>query len=161
MVAPVSPAAGQFITEAFWDTEVYDRWVDVYSGWAAYTPAWTAATTNPVLGNGTLVGAYKRLDTSKSVYLRLRLVTGSSTTYGSGAYSFSLPPGLAPTAIQTMGGFLLDNSTVNRYAVSAYLTAANGIERVAYSATVGITGLAPFGWAVSDSLTFSGVYEIS
>ncbi|MEU8379786.1 hypothetical protein [Streptosporangium sp. NPDC048865] len=159
MAAPVSPAAGQHITAAFWQTEITDRWTDLYGAWTSYTPTWTGATTNPSLGNGTLVAAYKRSDQSKSVYVRLRLVAGTTTTYGTGAWLFSLPSGLPPAAIQSLGGFLLDNSTVNRYAVSAYLTAANGIERIAYNGTTGLTGLAPFTWAVSDSLMLSGVYE--
>lgn len=161
MAAPVSPSSNQFITAAFWKTEVTDRWTDVYSGWTSYTPTWTAATSNPSLGNGTLTAAYKRLDGSKSVYLRLRLVAGTTTTYGNGAWSFSLPAGLTPAAFQSLGGFLLDNSTVNRWAISAWLTAANGIERIALNGTVGITGTAPFPWAVSDHLMLGGVYEIA
>lgn len=57
--------------------------------WVAYTPAWTAATTNPVIGNGTLTGKYVKL--GSLVYYKYLLVAGSTTTYGSGNYRFSLP----------------------------------------------------------------------
>ncbi len=161
MAAPVSPTTNQFITKAFWDAEIYNRWVDWYASWTAYTPAWTASTSNPSLGNGTLTGAYRRADTSKSVYVRLRLLIGSTTTFGSGAWIFSLPGGLSPTAISTVGGYVLDNSALNRWSVSAYMTAANGFERIAVDSGIGVTGTVPMTWATSDQLLLTGVYEIS
>lgn len=63
---------------------------NVTSGaWTAYTCNWTAATTNPTLGNGTLNAAYSQYGRTYTV--RLELATGTTTTFGSGQYSFSLP----------------------------------------------------------------------
>lgn len=59
------------------------------AAWTSYTPTWTAATTNPVLGNGTLVGRYKQF--GKTVLVNITLTAGSTTTFGTGAYSFALP----------------------------------------------------------------------
>lgn len=160
MAAPVSPSPGQFITDTFWDTEIYNRWTDLYSSWTAYTPTWTAATTNPVLGNGTLVGAYSRANTSKTIYMRLRLVAGTTTTFGSGAWSFTLPPGSSLSALQSLGGHLLDNSTLNRWAATTYLTTTNGVERIAVNGSVGVSGTVPFTWASADQLYLTGAYEI-
>jgi len=58
--------------------------------WSAYTPVWTAATTNPVLGNGTLTGWYKQLP-DKTVHLDITLTAGTTTTFGSGVMKLSLP----------------------------------------------------------------------
>jgi uncharacterized membrane protein len=157
----VDPTFGQFITKAFWDTEVYDRWVDVASTWTNWTPTWTSATSGtPSVGNGTLLAAYKRPDTSKTVYFRLRLIAGSTTGYGTGAWSFTLPSGLNATSFQSCSGFLFDTSSTSRYAVAGYLT-GNAINRVAYTATVGISNGAPFTWATGDFLLLNGSYETS
>ncbi|GGK24861.1 hypothetical protein GCM10011583_66170 [Streptomyces camponoticapitis] len=65
--------------------------------WVAFTSAWTAATTNPVLGNGLRSG--RRVLHGKTCHLSVRIVPGSTTTFGSGNYSFSLP---FPSANETV-----------------------------------------------------------
>jgi hypothetical protein len=62
---------------------------DITAAWPSYTPAWTASTTNPALGNGTLIGRYMRI--GKTVHVSITLTVGSSTNVGSGTYLFSLP----------------------------------------------------------------------
>jgi len=57
--------------------------------WQSYTVSWTAATTNPSIGNGTLTGRYVQI--GKTVICSISLTMGSTTTYGSGNWSFSLP----------------------------------------------------------------------
>lgn len=63
--------------------------MDALGASTAFTPAWTAATTNPVLGNGTLEGWWSR--TGKRVSVDIKLTIGTTTTFGSGPWSFSLP----------------------------------------------------------------------
>jgi hypothetical protein len=60
------------------------------SAWTAYPPTWTATTTNPTIGNGSIVGRYARLgrNTVKGVIV---LTVGSTTNMGSGSYRFRLP----------------------------------------------------------------------
>jgi hypothetical protein len=57
--------------------------------WLTYTPAWTATTTNPTLGNGTIAGRYYK--TGHLICFSIYLAGGSTTTGGSGNYSLSLP----------------------------------------------------------------------
>lgn len=160
MAAPVSPTATQKINKTFWDNEVYNRWVELYGSWTSYTPTWTGATTNPVLGNGTLDGGYRAI--GKTIAIRIRLVIGSTTTLGSGLWSFSLPSGLAPAAVQTLGGFASNSSGSSRYALGAYLTAGAGVFRIAAAdGTSGVSGTSPFAWANGDQLVLNGVYEAS
>ena len=71
----------------------------VIGAWIDYTPTWTASTTNPVLGNGTIVGRYSLVN--KTVTAQILLTMGSTTTFGAGAYFFSLPV----TAAATLAGY--------------------------------------------------------
>jgi hypothetical protein len=162
VAVPVSPTTGQIITKKFWDTEITDRWNDFYAPWTAYTPAWTATTTNPVLGNGSLVAAYKRADeASRLVYLRLRLVAGSSTSFGTGFWRFSLPTGTVLSLIQTIHGFVGNDTGTNRYPVAAYLTTSNGIEQIGVNGSTGVTNTAPFAWASGYQLVLGGVFQVA
>jgi hypothetical protein len=78
------------------------------AAWTAYTPTWTAATTNPSIGNGTLAGRYRKV--GRTVQFTFELNFGSTTNVGSGAYSFGLPvaavgsgPGYMCPALYTRG----------------------------------------------------------
>lgn len=62
---------------------------DVSGAWVAYTPTWTAATTAPSIGNGSLTGRY--MQAGKTVDFAITLSMGSTTSFGSGAWAFSLP----------------------------------------------------------------------
>lgn len=55
----------------------------------SYNPTWTAATANPSLGNGSLNGSYTRV--GRMVTLSFRLIVGSTTTFGTGVWRFSIP----------------------------------------------------------------------
>lgn len=55
----------------------------------AYTPVWSTSGAQPALGNGTLVGQYERK--GKQVRVHVEFVAGSTTTFGSSTFQFSLP----------------------------------------------------------------------
>jgi hypothetical protein len=55
----------------------------------SYTCAWTGSVSDPVLGNGVLKAHHSRNGTNIKVIIDL--VIGSTTTFGSGAWRFSLP----------------------------------------------------------------------
>lgn len=57
--------------------------------WTSYTPTWTGSGSNPAIVNGTLAGYYKQV--GKTVFVRILMVAGSSTTFGTGTYSWALP----------------------------------------------------------------------
>ncbi|MGV9535019.1 hypothetical protein ACWEU6_21865 [Streptosporangium sandarakinum] len=159
-VTPVSPTAGQLIDKAFWDAQVYQQFVDLYSSWTSYTVTWTGATTNPTLGNGTLDGAYKAI--GKTIAVRIRLVYGSTSSAGSGLWAFSLPVGFAPAAVQSLAGFVSNQAGSARYALGAYLTAGSGVFRIAaIDGTSGVSNNSPIVWANGDQLVLTGTYEAS
>ena len=63
--------------------------------WQDYTPIWTSTATPPSIGNGTLIGQWRRV--GDSIELRTAVISGTTTTYGSGSgkYLFSLPSGIS------------------------------------------------------------------
>ena len=72
------------------------------AAWTAYTPTWTSSGTAPAKGNGTLVGYYAKV--GRVVTVKIALTSGSTTTFGTGAYLFSLPLPAAVTGVGS-GGF--------------------------------------------------------
>lgn len=66
-------------------------WQPVLGGgtWTAYTPSWTATTTNPSIGNGSIAGRYQLV--GKTCIAKFEVVAGTTTNFGSGSWSFSLP----------------------------------------------------------------------
>jgi microcystin-dependent protein len=81
-------------------------------GWTTYTPSWTSSGTQPAIGNGTIVGQYRRI--GQNIACRIALTTGSSTTYGTGDYLFSLPSGLTiDTSFQAVSDDFETTSSVS------------------------------------------------
>jgi hypothetical protein len=84
----------------------------------AFTPTWSSSGTQPVLGNGTLVGRY--LQINKLVLVYMQLIIGSTTTVGTGSYLFSFP--LTAVAVTSGGtipgsGMLTDASAFAAYQI--------------------------------------------
>jgi hypothetical protein len=75
------PAGSRILDEdlAPWRTQINSN---TAPGWTSYTPTWTGATTNPVLGNGTITGQYRRSANGDIVHWWLRILVGSTTTFG-------------------------------------------------------------------------------
>lgn len=82
--------------------------------WTDYTPTWTATTTNPAIGNGTIVGRYARIQ--NLVMVQFNITFNTTTTKGSGQYRISLPVTAAATLspYAVLGsGYLLDASAAS------------------------------------------------
>src|SRR5436190_22617961 len=69
--------------------------------WVQYTPAWTSTGSAPSIGNGVLLGRYRRSGTT--LHLQQRLVIGSTTTVGSGNVRLGIPSGMTLGPIQQVG----------------------------------------------------------
>ena len=59
--------------------------------WQSYTPTWSSGGTPPTLGNGSISGRY--FYNAPIMYFYIQLNAGSTTTFGTGIYSLSLPSG--------------------------------------------------------------------
>ncbi|GAA1164070.1 hypothetical protein F4556_002354 [Kitasatospora gansuensis] len=69
--------------------------------YTAYTPAWTASTTNPVLNNGTLAARWARI--GGQINCRGTLQLGSLSNGGTGTWFLSLPVAAASVGIYEIG----------------------------------------------------------
>lgn len=85
-------AAGDVVQVAVWRGDLLvlgrSRTAPVRQ-YRAYTPTWLAASSNPSLGDGDLLGQF--LEDGDLVHCVIFLRTGSTTSFGSGNYSFTLP----------------------------------------------------------------------
>ena len=140
---------------AAWETVVHT------GVWTTYTPAWTAPTTNPVLGNGSISGRWIKI--GRMVHVQIGLTWGSTTTGGSGTWAFSLPV----AALAGVGG---QGWVGAAYALSAAAFNRTGVFVVNASATTGYpdgdnlngwNATSPQTWAVNDSFSFNVSYEVA
>lgn len=161
--AITAPEEGMFTYQI--DADTYTMytgaaWLAVASGktWTTFTPTWTGSVSNPVLGNGTCVGAY--LQVGKTVRFKIVLTVGSTTTFGSGAYGLSLA--VAPNDSFAAAAVYIDASASTRCSGSAWLTSGSGVFRMlppTDAASAGISPTVPFTFATSDQILVSGIYE--
>lgn len=131
--------------------------------WAEYTPTWEASSTDPDIGNGDLVGRWMQVGTT--VDFMIRIVAGSTTTFGSGSYDFGLPvPPISLGAGSNFGGLancVIEIGSGNRYGFGVMLF-STGLVRVADGSTSGLGGSGFDGesWGDGDLLLMSGRYEV-
>jgi hypothetical protein len=67
--------------------------------WTSYVPVWSSSGTAPSLNNGTIVGYYAKV--GRLVTVKIEMNSGSSTTFGTGFYSWTLPVAAAVTGVPT------------------------------------------------------------
>jgi hypothetical protein len=123
--------------------------------WAAYTPAWTAAV-NPAIGNGSLTGRFVRIGRMITVHIRMR--AGTTTTFGTGNWVFSLPTGTrAAGSLDLVSGTSLtfDDSTtsVSNSIVFSDTTGASGTIQTPWNSAF------PMAWTNLDVMSIDFAYE--
>lgn len=122
-------------------------------GFTAFTPAWTSSGTAPAIGNGTLLGAYKQV--GKSLTVRLFWQAGSTTTFGTGTYSLSVPVNITAgisAQVPHFGAWLRDASPGADYAFFALHTTATTVQfrQIGSGTSVLWTATTPFTPASTD-----------
>jgi hypothetical protein len=153
---PTTWVAGDPLTAAELNSQVRDNMKAIGDAWMAYTPTWTAVTTNPVLGNGTIAGAYSLA--GKLIHWRLRLVMGSTTTYGSGNYLFSLPVVAVGAAQHPVGLATILNGAARLGHANLNSTTAVYVARTANDTLISSAG-AGAAWASGHIVDINGTYE--
>jgi hypothetical protein len=140
-------------------------YVTPYEGaWISYTPSWTAASVNPLIGNGSLQGWYKLV--GKTCFVRGNIVMGSTTTFGTGEWYVSMPFTASHADAILMTANLLDNGTAWYNATLNGARAGFNYKTAIQYQVVGgtadsITPTAPFTWTNSDRFLWNGSYEIA
>jgi hypothetical protein len=134
------------------------------TAWTSYTPVWTAASVNPVIGNGTITGQYKVI--GKTCFVRGNVAMGSTTTFGTGEWYISMPFTASHADAILMTANLLDNGTAWYNAtVNGARAGFNYKAAIQYQAVGGtandINATQPFTWANSDRFLWNGSFEIA
>lgn len=124
--------------------------------WKEYTPAWTAVTTNPTIGNGTLRGRWKRI--GRTVHVEINLIAGSTTTFGVGEWRFSLPI-TAAAANKHVGSALARDVGVAFYTGVPATMVSESTVIVCVNAGGGWSPTVPFTWGATDEGFISITYE--
>ncbi len=130
----------------------------VAPGWDSYTVVWTCSTTPPAVGNGSLTGRYRRVPDSDLMVVEGRLVVGSTTTFGSGYFIFSLPANASASSVLFETGTLHidDVSAQGRPGVCRFNSAS---ELICDGSGGVVTGSSPMVFATGDVLRFRMSYE--
>jgi hypothetical protein len=137
-----------------------------YTGdWISYTPAWTASTTNPAIGNGTLLGGYRRI--GNQIDFWIQFIAGSTSTFGSGAYYLSLPVATTIESGSYNFGYqviLLDSGTAwypNYYGIGTSDGQTGKFLILNSSTLAAITPTSPFTWTTGDVIIVQGSYRVA
>lgn len=131
--------------------------------YSAYAPTWAASGTQPVLGNGTLSGRFVQI--GKLVHFYIHLIAGTTTTFGTGSYTFTLPVTGASVPGSPLGPAYALDSSASAFAYAAAIYATTTTFNVQQPATwpTGIQNqfgqTTPWTWATSDTLDINGIYE--
>ncbi len=150
---PHDATAGAVLTAAQWDGTVKDGFT-AFGAMSAYTPTWSSTGTAPVLNNGTIVGGYTQIQ--KTVIFRAVVTFGSTTTYGTGSYSPTLPVAPSSGVRWSFTGWAVDGSNITP--IFGMVNGSTSITLVtAAPANVGPT--TPYTFGSGDSIHISGVYE--
>ncbi len=126
-----------------------------------YTPVWTTAGTAPSLGNGTLTGGYTQLGQNGLIFFRISLLAGSTTTFGTLAWSFTLPTNVAQPAFMDYAwtGTVTDAGTAT-YPAHGLFSGPASVTPCTGSPNASITNVSPMTWnaAGPDRLYIAGWY---
>lgn len=151
------PAWFADITEAVNDHETRTAALETVA-WTSYTPSWTSTGTAPAIGNGTLTGRYREPPGTGLIVCEVAFTAGSTSTFGTLEYRFSLPLTAAATATSFSIGaaWLLDSGTTER---SGAVRILDTTKVTVVSPTGAVGQLTPWTWAVNDQIRFQVTYD--
>lgn len=148
--------------------DILDAEVGKAGAWTAYTPTWAASGTAVVLGNGVVLGRYKKQ--GKTLQFAIQFTYGSTSTGGTGIWSFSLPPAIttpvAPPALSDQWGVaILAKATASTSGL--WQAGSNSGVLLVLTPSAASTNLSyvgpgvPTAWAANDKLSLQGILEIA
>lgn len=144
-----------------WDVTDKGRGNSVFQRLRRYTPAWSGSIADPGVGNGSLQGYYSRQ--GAQVTAQINLDMGSATTFGRGAWRFSLPqPGANPYSLaQVVGSGFTQQAGPRDFMVTPRTAAGENFVELFYVDGAGALrqlGSDTQAWAVHGKLRFSFTY---
>jgi hypothetical protein len=148
---------GYIVTGDDWKS-VLDLLTALTSAQASYAPTWSTTGTAPALGDGSLSGGYTRLGNLGLVFFRIAFAGGTTTTYGTGGWRFTLPDNPAqPTNMDyNWAGTIIDSGTY--YPAPSVFVGPNLVAPNTGSPMTAVTVTSPMTWANTDRLFIHGWY---
>ncbi|MEU9332002.1 hypothetical protein AB0D49_02430 [Streptomyces sp. NPDC048290] len=143
------------------------QWIAL-GAWHTYTPTWTAATTNPSIGDGTLTGKYAVV--GKVCHFTTLVTFSTTTTYGSGGYTLGLPmaagalgglPQFHGVATVTGGRALLSCQPAASTGATGYTVWGSTSTSSPSLSQIGSGGVLGLGWSGTSAIRISGTYEVA
>lgn len=122
---------------------------DFQNGVTALTPVWASTGTAPSLGNGVIVGGAHRI--GGMLYITISVNFGSSTTFGTGTYQFSLPSPFNMNAVRDGMGIAIGYKNGTAFAVGAtiMLAGTNVIQIITHAGGNYWSNAIPYTWAAT------------
>lgn len=154
--APRTYVAGEVVTAAILNIDHRDNLKAIGDAWTAYTPTWTTDGTAPSLGNGTLTGAF--MSAGKHTTFRLRLLAGSTTTFGTGQFRFTYPVTALTASNPDLSGYVF-RSGPSYWGIIGVEFSATVFRMVGTANNSLVTSTAPVTFTNGDALVMGGTYE--
>jgi hypothetical protein len=155
--SPKTWATNDILTSTDLNTYVRDNLLALGT-WTSYTPTWTAVTTNPTIGNGSIQGRY--MLTTDWCYLWIGVKGGSTTSVGSGQYSLSLPVANVVGWESFVDAQLLDTAVARYPAYGLALSGASTMQIYTIAAGAGWGSATPMAFGTGDTAILSGKYRV-
>lgn len=146
------------VAEAISTLQAFDAALSAVS---TYTPVWGGSGSNPSLVNGTIAGRYVRFGNWGLVHVSQTM--GSSTTYGTGQWTYTLPAGWTAQAVGLTGWCQMLDAGTKRYPGSCYLETTTSVRLVQPVAAGdgGVSSTQPHAWASGDSLSWGMIIPLA
>jgi hypothetical protein len=125
----------------------------------SFDTLWVSSGTQPALGNGTLVSTYRR--DGLMCWVNYTLTWGSTTTAGTGFWTFS-----TPFKMSTVPGIFTGTCLVHDVSASTWYTGVSQfwdptLNQIVFFCGQGVTGVGtgnPITWATGDFLAITMYY---
>lgn len=127
-------------------------------GWQNYTPVLTTSGTAPTLGNGTIVGRYRKPSGSDLAIVHGIVTLGSTSNIGTGFIFVSLPFAASAVALSQlmMGNAVINDSGGVRMSAVCFLQSATTLAFCGNSGNVSNTWQT---WNTGDYIAWSIQFE--
>lgn len=161
-IAASSSVTGDiYIDEAYLGASNIVEMSPVDSTWTAYTPAWSTSGSAPSIGNGTLTGFWQR--NGETINLSIIFIAGSTTTFGTGDWYFSLPGTLSADGNKIISGgmkgwaYLTDDNvtTARKFAKVTSHSDRTKLRVIPTDTNSDVTSAVPWTWAQNDVIQLS------
>lgn len=153
---PRTWVAGEVVTAAILNIDHRDNLKAIGDAWTAYTPVWTTTGTAPSLGNGSLTGAFRAA--GKYTTFRIKLLAGSTTTFGTGEFRFTYPVSAAVNPNPGMVGYVF-RSGPTYWGIIGVGFSATAFRMIGTAGNALVNSTSPTTFTNGDELNMGGTYE--